>query len=248
MSKFDGIDRETGKTLFTLFETPLKLRPVIWFPCYPLAIWPVETWAAGKHRPERTQPERWVVGALRTAIPILSEWCHNYAHAAAAQLAGAPMDELWLMGGTPRVIYYDYDDPDCPVTPRQHMIRAAGGPAFNLLVLLPLSLLWRTRTQPDTTARELANTAVQSQLLIGGAGSLPVPFLDGGPLLKWAMVGRGYTPEAAYRSVRRANWPFGVGLVATGLVALKARRWIMAALSLLLGFTAISSALGLLNE
>ncbi|MBN1286054.1 MAG: hypothetical protein JXB47_11710 [Anaerolineae bacterium] len=248
MSKFDNIDREAGKTLFTLFGTPLKLRPVIWFPLYPLVMWPALVWAAGKHRPERSRRERLAVGALRTAIPILSEWCHNYAHAAAAQLAGAPMDELWIMGGTPRVIYYDYNNPDQAVAPRQHITRALGGPVFNLLVLLPLSLLWRARTKPGTLARELADTAVQSQLCLGGAGTLPVPFLDGGPALKWGLVMRGRTPEAAFKAVQRANWPPGILLALAGLLALKRRRWIAAALALILAVASIGSALGLMKE
>ena len=64
-----------------------------------------------------------------TAI-LGSEWCHSLAHAAAARSIGKPMDALRIDWGMPLVVYYDVDNEK--VAPREHIIRALGGPVCSL--------------------------------------------------------------------------------------------------------------------
>ena len=145
-----------------IFGTPLVVKGKTWLPLIELGAWGLMARAAGKRRPERSWLARLGVGALTMPIVVGSEWCHNLAHAAAARLVGKPMDVLRITWGTPLVVYHDIADKT--VTPRQHIIRALGGPVFNALVL-PVALLLRRRTHPDSVARDVANAAVGANAL-----------------------------------------------------------------------------------
>ena len=81
---------------------------------------------------------------------------------------------------------------------------ALGGPLFNLLVL-PLAMLFKRLTPTKSVARDLAEVAVMMNTLIPAAGLLPIPGLDGGPILKWVLVEHGLTPTAADQQVRKVN-------------------------------------------
>jgi Zn-dependent protease len=135
------------------------------------------------------------------------EWSHNFAHAAAASRIGKPMDALRITWGTPLVIYYDINDPS--VSPRQHILRALGGPVFNTL-LLPVALFLRQQTKPKSIAREMTDSAVGMNLFLCTVSMLPIPGLDGGPILKWSLVEHGRSNEKADHVVRRVNSVLGV--------------------------------------
>lgn len=248
MKTTDLLSLEGTKTLGKAFGTPLVVRGFTWLPLTWLAVWGVMSGQAGKGHPERGFFARLGIGALTTAAILGSEWCHNLAHAAAARAIGKPMDALRIHWGMPLCIYRDPNDPSVPpncggVTPRQHMLRALGGPLFNLLAL-PLALLARRLARPGSALWEAANAAAGMNTFLVGAGLLlPIPQLDGGTLLKWALVAKGQTRQAADETVLRVNRVSGVGLGVAAGVALKKHRWwigaflgFLAAVSLLVGW------------
>ena len=79
--------------------------------------------------------------------------------------------------------------------------------------------------------------------LLSTLSLLPIPGIDGGSAVKWALVQRGLKPQAADEVVVKVNRVTAAGLgVAAGL-AFKQRRWLVGGtLSL---FAALSLAIGL---
>ena len=96
-------------------------------------------WSRSRH-PHRSWQENLLAGTVCMLVTLGSEWAHNLAHTLAAKLIGKPPDAIRVVFGMPLLVYHDLHDPD--VTPRQHLIRASGGPLFNLLAL-PLTWLWK---------------------------------------------------------------------------------------------------------
>jgi Zn-dependent protease len=142
-------------------------------------------------------------------------------------------------------VYYDINDRT--VTPRQHISRALGGPVCNGLFLF-LALGFRRITNMGTVAGDVANAAVGMNAFLTSVSLLPIPGIDGGPILKWSLVDRGATPEEADETVRRVNRAIGGGLGMAAGIALRRRRRFLgsilamfSALSLIIGF-------GLLKE
>ncbi len=196
---------ERGEQLTTLgwiFGTPLVIKGPTWLPLVEAGMWGVMSWVAGQRHPDRSVWQKVFVGLLTMPIAVGSEWCHNIAHAAAAWWVGKPMDAMRIAWGTPLVVYFDIEDP--AVTPREHIIRALGGPLFNALALLPI-LIGRGLTRTTSLARELLDIALASNLFLLLVGMLPIPGIDGGPILKWSLVSRGRTPREADRVVRQVD-------------------------------------------
>lgn len=228
-----------------VFGTPVVVKGWTWLPLFELIIWGVVTWVFGLFQPQRTLKDRLKVAALATPIVVASEWLHNFAHAAAAYFVGKPMDFLRITWGTPLLVYQDVNDPT--VSPRQHIWRAMGGPLINLL-LLPIMGLWRAATRPGTLARDIANAGLLTNLLIPLFGILPLPALDGGPLLKWSVIARTGDPENAEKVVRVANG-IGAGIFAAAAVfTLGRRKWVLSSLLLQFFGLMLSYALGWLKE
>jgi Zn-dependent protease len=174
-----------------------------------------------------------------------SEWLHNLAHAAAARLVGKPMDALRVTWGMPLVVYYEPDDPG--VTPKEHIVRSLGGPLLNAGMLVPLSGL-RCMTQPGSAAREVCNFAVGTNVFLGTTGMLPIPFFDGGPVLKWSLVRQGHSVEAAEERVRAANHSLGIVLLIAGALALLKRKFLIAWFLGFLGAVATAVGFGWIEE
>ncbi|MFN2242087.1 MAG: hypothetical protein ACK2U2_07360 [Anaerolineae bacterium] len=228
-----------------VFGTPVVVKDVTWLPLAEVAVWLLMSWLAGQDRADRPWWKRMSIGALTMSTILGSEWCHNLAHAAAARLIGKPMDALRVTWGMPLVVYYDINDRS--VTPRQHICRALGGPVCNGLLLL-LAVPLRRLAQQGTVAGDVANAAVGMNAFLFAASLLPIPGIDGGPILKWSLVERGATPGEADETVRRVNRAVGGGLgVAAGIALRRRRRFLgsilamFSALSLIMGF-------GLLKE
>ncbi len=228
-----------------LFGTPLVVKGLTWLPLTELAFWGVMAWWAGVRRPARTWLQRLGVGALTMPVALGSEWCHNLAHAAAARWVGVPMDALRITWGMPLIVYYDLEDPS--VTPRQHILRALGGPLFNAIAL-SLALLARGLARPDSLPREVADVAAGTNALLLSAGLLPLPALDGGSLLKWSFVESGLTPPQADRLVQKVDGAVGVGLGAAAALSFKKRRRALGAFLGLLSALALGFALGWVKE
>ncbi len=230
---------DEATTVGRVFDTSLVVKGKSAFPANEFIVWMVMTWVAGQGHPKWSWGKRLGTGALSMIAILGSEWCHNLAHAAAASLVGKPVDAIRIMWGMPLLVYYDINDQT--VTPRQHILRALGGPLFNAL-LLPTALLFRRFTRPGSAARDVANAAVGMNAFLSTASLLPIPGIDGGPLLKWSLVAHGNTPRQADEKVKRVNRASGAGLGLAAGIALKKRRWFI---GVILGlFAALSWAIG----
>lgn len=232
------------RVLFTAFGTPVTSRGAFSLPFSIPILWAFFAWLAGRRHPARSKGWRLGVSLINAVLAQAVEWGHNLSHAAAARAVGAPMDELYVMGGTPRVVYFTNDD---RVTPRQHMGRALGGPVWNALLLM-LGLGLRRVTRPGSAARDIADTACGVNAFIVGAGLTPYIGLDGGPLLRWWLVTRGRTPSEALADVRAVDLGFGLGLSAGGLHLLRRREWLSGGFVALFGTLGMLLGLGLIRE
>ena len=228
-----------------IFNTKLVTKGKSWLPVTQLITWPIMAWVAKKRISERSWLQSLGIGALTMPVLLGSEWCHNLAHAAAANMVGKPADAIRITWGMPLLVYYDVNDRE--VTPRQHIIRALGGPVFNILVL-PIAIYLRSRSGPKSISRDLANVALGANIFLPAVGLLPIPGIDGGPILKWSLVQKGQTLQEADHSVRKVDGVLGILLAIAGVFSLRRRRWLIGGLLMQLGAIALSIALGILKE
>jgi len=233
------------KVVGTAFGTPLVVKGKTWFPLAQLATWLILSWVAGRRKPERSLGQRLGVGVLTMPVVLGSEWCHNLAHAGAASWIGKPMDAIRIVWGMPLLIYYDIND--ASVSPPQHIYRALGGPAFNALLWFAAWLL-KQQVRPGSVLGEMTEAAEKTNAFIAGVGLLPIPGIDGGPILKWSLVELGRTPAEADQDVRKVNGVLVAGLAGAGVAALKRKRWLEGGFLVMLAATALSIATGLLKE
>ena len=145
----------------------------------------------------------------------------------------------------PLCVYHDINDES--VTPRQHIIRAFGGPLFNLLVL-PIALIFRSLTHPRSFARDVANAAVGTNIFLPVVGLVPLPGIDGGAILKWSLVEKGLTQEEADLGVRKVDGVLGPLFAIAGFFSFKNRRWLIGGLFAQFSLIAIAVALGIFKE
>jgi len=225
-----------------IFSTPIVVKGWTGLPLIELVVFGILSWVAGHKRPDWSWSKRLYAGALTTTIMLGSEWCHNLAHTAVASKIGRPVDAIRIFWGTPLLIYYDINDQH--VSPRQHMTRALGGPAFNAL-MVPITWLakyFARETREGSLTHYAAEFALGTNCVISTASLLPIPGIDGGPLLKWSLVDRGRSPEQADEVVKGVNRLLGGGLaVASGVALKKHRKWLAAAMA---AFAATSLAIG----
>jgi Zn-dependent protease len=228
-----------------VFDTQLVVKGKTWFPLTELVVWAMMTWFAGKGYPARSWRQRIGVGALTTFVMLGSEWCHNLAHAAVARWINKPMDALRIVWGMPLVVYYNPENES--VTPRQHIMRALGGPLWNAL-MLKCALWFKCLTRPSTPARDVANVAVGMNTLLCTASLLPIPGIDGGPILKWSLVEGGRTPQEADEMVKRVNQWVGGGLGIASWIALKKRSWLLGVILGLFAVLSLAIGIGVIKE
>jgi Zn-dependent protease len=165
------------------------------------------------------------------SVLLGSEWCHNLAHAYAAYTTGKPMDKIKILWGMPRCVYEDINDPS--VTPRQHVHRSLGGPIFNFITLLAATIA-RFFTRPSSISREVANVAVGTNAFLSTVSFLPIPGIDGGPILKWSLVKRGYEVDEADEQVRVVNGLLSLIMASVSGIAFRKEKRFIGILSLLL--------------
>ena len=236
---------EQVQVVGTAFGTPIVIKGRSWLPLAQLFAWPVMAWVAKKRLAGRSWSQAYWIGALTTLVVLGSEWGHNLAHAAAARWVGKPVDAIRIIAGMPLLVYYDINAPD--VQPKEHIVRALGGPLFNAL-LAPLAYLFRRLTAPQSAARDLASAALAANLFLPTVGLLPIPFIDGGPILKWSLVARGHSIPAADRAVRKVNLGLGLLLSLAGWFSLQKRRRLAGSFILALAGWAFAFGLGLMKE
>jgi len=198
-----------GKTLIIgrLGETPVTVGGLTWFPATQLLLWVIMTRVSRKNKPDKGFFWHISEGALTSSALLGAEWCHNLAHVYLANRIKKPMDELRIQMGMPRCIYIEINDR--AVSPRQHIIRSLGGPLINLL-LIPIAALIRCTTNPGSIARETANVFLRTNIFLFSVSVLPIPGIDGGPILKWSLVDKGYDIGEADQVVQNVNGPLSI--------------------------------------
>lgn len=227
------------------FGTPLKTQGWSWLPWAQLVTWPIMAWVAGRTDPRRDISKNFCIGLLTTLIVHISEWAHNLAHAATASLIGKPADEIWIVGGMSRLNYHQLNDTS--VSPPQHILRALGGPALNALLLIP-ALIWKKLARQHSLGAELADVAVKTNLFLSTISLLPIPGIDGGPILKWSLVWRGKSPEQADLSIQQLNLALSPLFACIGLRQFHRRQHFWGILWTIFSFSSLSLGMGWLRE
>lgn len=233
------------KTIGVIGKTPITRVGHTWIPIAQLALWGIFTQSASKRKPDNSRLQWSREGFLKMAVVLGSEWCHNLAHLLASNWIGKPMDKMRIQAGMPRCIYQEINDSN--VSPRQHITRSLGGPVISFL-LLPVTGLARTLTRSDSIAGETAKTAYQTNLFLSLISLLPIPGIDGGPILKWSLVERGKTIEEADQVVQKANGPLAVFLGLFSSWAFFTKKILLGFFGLMLGITSLSIFAGWLKE
>ena len=97
-------------------------------------------------------------------------------------------------------------------------------------------------------SRDVANAALGMNAFLSTASLLPIPGIDGGPILKWSLVERGYTPQEADELVMGVDRVAAGGLGVAAGVALKKRRWLLGAILAMFSAMALALGFGLVKE
>ncbi len=228
-----------------LGETEITRRGIGWLPVSQLVIWGIFARASRQRNPQKSWLRAGWEGFCQMVVMLGSEWGHNLAHLAASNMIGQPMDQFRIQLGMPRCVYYELNDQD--VAPREHLTRALGGPLFNLIVL-PFVWVVKQLTRKDSIIGMTARTAFDSNLFLTTVSLLPIPGIDGGPILKWSLVDRGKTIPEADEVVRKTNGPLALilGLLSSGLFIKK--KTLLGLFSLMLGGISLSVFMGWLKE
>ena len=237
-----------GKQIISLgkvFGTPLALQGANWLPVNQVFFWALFTWRSKRDRPSWSGYQHFILGGLKMAVLLGSEWCHNLAHVAAARHVGKPVDAIRIVFGMPVLLY---DEPEHPaITPRQHITRSFAGPICNLILLL-FGKLFQRLTPRSSPAREIVDTAVGMNTFIASAALVPIPAFDGGPIVKWSLIARGFSPAKAAAVTTRLDQVVGVGLLGSAAVALRKRRWLLALILSFLGMLSLATGFGKLKN
>ena len=228
-----------------VFGAPLVVKGKTWLPLAEVIAWSIVSWVERRRHPDWRRGKWLAAGVIGTVAVLGSEWCHNLAHAAAAHWIGKPMDAMRIAWGMPLINYYDINDGS--VTPRQHITRALGGPILNLLMLPLLGGLKRA-TRPGSLAGEFIVFALGANAFIGGVALLPIPGIDGGPVLKWSLVAGGRTPGEADEAVKKVNLALGAGLGVAAGAAIKKRSWLLGIIMTMFAASALGVGLGWIKE
>jgi Zn-dependent protease len=228
-------------SLGKIFGTPLGLQGANWLPVNQVFFWALFTWRSKRDRPSWSGYQHMILGGLKMAVLLGSEWCHNLAHVAAARLVGKPVDAIRIFFGMPVLLY---DEPEHPsITPRQHIIRSLAGPICNLILLL-VGKLFQRLTPPSSPAREIVDTAVGMNSFIASAALVPIPAFDGGPIVKWSLIARGYSPDKAKAITTRLDQVVGAILLGSATVAMRKGRWLLALILSFLGMLSLATGFG----
>jgi Zn-dependent protease len=228
-----------------VFDTPLVSKGVTWFPLTQLVTWLILVREAGRLHPERSWFQRMGVAALTMPVILGSEWCHNLAHAAVSKWIGHPADAIRINWGMPLLVYFDPEDPE--VTPQQHITRALGGPAINVIFMI-LAFMLRRFTKPKSVARDVTDAAVGMNAFLVFGGMLPIPYIDGGAVLKWALVAKGNTPAEADEVIKQVNGITAFGLGAGAVSAFKRRKRFLGGIFTMFAGISLMIASGLFRE
>ncbi len=199
------------KIFGTSVKASFTVLPIIVF------VWGVVTWLGLYWHPARGLEQGLLIGFASTILLLVAEFGHPLAHIFSARFAGAPMDEVRIAADMPRTLYKDND-----VTPYSHLMRALGGPIFNVIGLL-LSIAIFEIVPANSILREWMAWSAGGHGLLLIMSLTPLPPVDGGAILKWTLVAKGKTEQDADKVVRQIDWVLAsiAGIIGIGLIFLK---------------------------
>ncbi|MBI9045127.1 MAG: hypothetical protein JEZ06_11620 [Anaerolineaceae bacterium] len=233
------------KRIGVIFNTPLTIKGISWFPLTQLITWEIMARWAKRRNPLRSWLQSMLVGFPCMLVMLTSEWCHNLAHAAVANFLGKPADAIKIQFGMPLLVFKDINDP--AVSPEQHISRALGGPSINIFLLGVSSLLKRF-SREGTSARNVLDVAQGTNLFLSTISFLPIPGIDGGSILKWIFVKKGFDTSQADEFVRKTNWFVSLGTSISAYFAFKKRKTLLGVFFTMLTGTALAIASRLIKE
>lgn len=226
-------------TVLQIANTPINVQPTVLVNL--LGLWAILSFViAGRHADLAWWQDA-IMGALATLLLLVADFGHAVSHIFSARYAGAPMDEVRISAGMPRTLYENNDVP-----PAVHRLRATGGPVFSA-VGLALSLIWLALVPAGSLSAELALWSSIGHGFIFLGSLAPLPIVDGGTLLKWTLVERGWTGVAADKFIHRLDLVLGAILLFLGLIALAIQWWLVAAVLVGIGLIVLSIALGIIR-
>ena len=203
-----------------------------------LALWTGMSWYLGSKHPDWDNLKRILGSALSALALMAADVGHAFAHTFSARAAGAPMDQIILSSGMPRTVYFDQNVP-----PRAHILRALGGPLYSALGLTT-SLVLGSLLPRKSMAREVVGWSTIGHGLILAGSLAPLPIVDGGSILKWSLVEKGQTHQAADHVIEQSGIAAGIAAGAAGAGFAAQRRWLPAAGLLAAGIIAVAAAKG----
>lgn len=219
-----------------LFGTKIEIKPVFFGNV--VGLWLIAT-AYGMYRhPGRDVGTGLLIGFGAMFLALFADVGHALAHIFSARIAKAPMDKLLLSGGMPRTLYF-YNK----VSPATHRMRSYGGPVFSALGLT-ISLLLFFSLPDGSVGHELAGWSLFGHGFIATGILMPLPIVDGGTILKWALVGRGKTEKQAEAVVQTVNWGVAVLAGAAGVTLLIMETWILGAVLLVVAVFCAAAGMG----
>jgi len=196
-------------TLFKMLNVPVTADPLA--AVVQLGVFGIGSWLAGRLDPNRSWLLRLRFGAMVMVAYQLGELIHYIGHIISSWWVDAPMDEVYIAFPLPSSIYHDNT-----VTPQQHIGRSLGGPIISNLTVIE-TLFFRPFTRSGSLLREFLNISIWTNLFLGIVGLFPMPFADGGTILKWRMVEQGQSEAEADLAVRKINFFFVGVLMGVGL-------------------------------
>jgi len=221
-----------------IFSTPVRVKPAVLL--LVVALWAGVTAVGLYWHPGRGFWPAVLIGFVTMFLLLLADFGHPLGHILSARYAGAPMDEVRItVTEMPHTLYNNN-----AVSPNVHRLRALGGPIFNGLCLL-LSAAVFAVAPAGSVGRELAawSAAAHGMMLIMSLA--PLPIVDGGTILKWTLVARGWSEAAAEAAARRVGWLVGITAGLLGLVLLVLHVWIIGGIFALAGAIVLGVAVGL---
>lgn len=226
-------------TLFVFNGTPVKVRPGFWLMV--LGLWALLAWLGHWRWPGQSLGAYLLVGGVGMLLAMLADVGHACAHTIGARWANAPMDVILLGPHMPRTLYWNNDVP-----PRAHIMRSLGGPVYSGIGLL-LGLGWLMIASQGTAVAYLGEIWTLTNGFIFMAVFAPLQIVDGGVILKWTLVWGGMTRVRADDLVERLGLGLGAGLLATAVLLLVAKVWLLGGLICLLGFVMLGAALKIIR-
>ncbi len=220
-----------------IFNTPVRIKSAVFF--LVSAIWAGATGLTLYWHPQRGFWSAVIVGFATMFLLILADFGHPFAHIFSARYAGTPMKEIRIaVTQMPHTLYDDN-----AASPTAHRLRALGGPIFNLLCFL-LSVAVIVVAPGGSIAKELASWSAGAHSMMLIMSLAPEPMVDGGNILKWTLVARGWSEVAAIAAVRRAGWLFGIMAVVIGLCLVAMHVWIVGGILTASGIIILGMAVG----